>query len=319
MPSLLLVKTSSLGDVVHALPALSDLARSGRAWTVHWMVEEAFACIPLLHPLTQRVVPVATRRWRRDPASKSTRADLCQVRQTVREFAPDLVLDLQGLLKSALLARLSGGALHGYDWQSAREPLATLLYGHRHRVSWEQHAVARNRALTAAALGSDDRLPCEYSVHYPERSASAPEADAFALLLHASSRDDKRWPDADWRTLGRALARGGVRCLLPAGSRAEADRAQAIAGDIPGARALAPGPLADLLPYFAQARLAVGVDTGLTHLAAAFGLPTVALFTATDPAATGVFGSRRAVNLGGKGECPRVDQILATLEQLGAR
>ena len=317
MPSLLLVKTSSLGDVVHALPVLTDLARSPQPWTVTWVVEEAFAALPLLHPLTTRVIPVAVRRWRHAPWAAHTRAEFALLRASLAETQADLVLDLQGLLKSALLCRLSPGERHGYDWNSAREPLASLFYGHRHRVSRQQHAVARNRLLTATALGSDAKLACDYGVRWCARSESATGA-ATALLLHASSRDDKLWPDVHWVALGRKLSALGLDCLLPAGNPAETRRAERLAQAIPGAQALTPGPLRDLLPYLAGARLAVGVDTGLTHLATAFGLPTVALFTATDPAATGVYGSARAVNLGGPNLCPAPEHVLATLEQLGA-
>ena len=316
MPVLLLVKTSSLGDVIHAMPALTDLQAHDPSWTVHWMVEEALACLPLLHPMTASVVPIAMRRWRRAPASAQTRREVGALRGHLRTLAPDLVLDLQGLLKSAVLAALAPGERHGYDFRSAREPLAALFYSRRHAVARDQHAVTRNRQLTARALGSDASGDCDYGLGRVQGLDPA-SPRTTALLLHASSRDDKLWPESHWVQLGEQLAARGLHCVLPAGNAAESARAERIASAIPGARALLPGPLANLLPAFAAARLAVGVDTGLTHLATAYGLPTVALFTATDPAATGVFGSPAAVNLGGVHACPEVSDVLVQLERLG--
>ncbi len=322
MPSLLLVKTSSLGDVIHALPVLSDLARARPDWKVHWVVEESFACLPGLHPFTHKIVPVALRRWRRKPWAASSRAEWAALRARLGALRPDLVLDLQGLLKSALLCRLASGERHGYDWDSAREPLASLLYDRRHPVARDQHAVSRNRQLTALALGSDAAAPCDYGIAGSCVSAGAASRQAgappLAVLLHATSRADKLWPEVHWVTLGRNLAARGMHCVLPAGNPAEAARAQILAAAIPGASVVPPGPLAAMLPLLAGARLAVGVDTGLTHLATAFGLPTVALFTATEPAATGVFGSPLAVNLGGVGRSPLPVDVLGQLERLGA-
>lgn len=320
MPSLLLVKTSSLGDVIHALPVLSDLARARPDWKVHWVVEEAFACLPGLHPFTHKIVPVALRRWRRAPWRAEHRREWAALRARLDALQPDRVLDLQGLLKSALLCRLAGGEHHGYDWQSAREPLASLFYDVRHRVPREQHAVVRNRSLAALAMDCDASAPCDYGIHDSCVTARAAEPGAapLAVLLHGTSREDKLWPQTHWVRLGQTLAQRGLQCLLPAGNAGEAQRAAILAEHIPGARCLPPGPLAAVLPVLASARLAVGVDTGLTHLATAFGLPTVAVFTATDPAATGVFGSAAAVNLGGIGRCPMPAEVLGELERLGA-
>ncbi len=313
MPKLLIVKTSSLGDVIHALPVLSDLAHHRPELTVGWMVEEAFACLPSLHPHCAEVIPVAMRRWRRTWRTTATRAAVGALRERCAGFAADQVLDLQGLLKSAVLTLASPGERLGYRWRSAREPLASAFYHRRLAVSWQQHAVQRNRTLAASALGYTLDTPCDYGLA-AKRTAARPAA----LLLHATSRDDKLWPDAHWQTLGVSLASAGLQCLLPSGNADEFARARALAAVIPGARALPPGPLADLMPAFASASLAVGVDTGLTHLATAFGMPVVALFTATDPAATGVYGSPLARNLGGVGQCPRVGEVIDTLRSLKA-
>ncbi len=311
MSKLLIVKTSSLGDVIHALPVLSDLVGARPDLQVGWLVEEAFTCLPGLHPAGVQVIPVALRRWRRQWRAPATRLEWQAMRAALATFAADQVLDLQGLVKSAVLSCASPGERLGYRWASAREPLASLFYHRCFAVSRQQHAVQRNRALAAAALGYTLPEACRYGLRQ-EGSQSV------ALLLHATSRDDKLWPVASWQALGRALAAQGLACRLPAGNAVEAARAMAIAAAIPDAQVLPPGPLAALLPVFASARLAVGVDTGLTHLAAAYGMPVVAVYTATRPAATGVFGSACAANLGGPGQVPAVAEVLARLQQLQA-
>ena len=202
MPSLLLVKTSSLGDVIHALPVLSDLARARPDWKVHWVVEEGLAGLPGLHPFTHKIIPVALRRWRRAPWTAAHRAEWAALRARLTALQPDLVLDLQGLLKSALLCRLASGERHGYDWGSAREPLASLFYDVRHRVPRSLHAVVRNRELAAQALGTDATAPCDYGIGAScvaaQAAAQGDGAAPVAVLLHATSRTDKLWPDAHW-------------------------------------------------------------------------------------------------------------------------
>ena len=153
MRKILIIKTSSLGDVVHALPAVSDIARHCPDIAVDWMVEESFSAIPALHPSVRRIIPVATRRWRKAPLSRDTWHELASLRRLLRDGAYDLTIDLQGLIKSALLGWLAPAHHMGYAWSSAREPWATLAYQERFAIPWDLHAVERNRLLTAQALG----------------------------------------------------------------------------------------------------------------------------------------------------------------------
>jgi heptosyltransferase-1 len=314
MIDVLIVKTSSLGDVVHALPVLSDIQRVHPDWKIAWMVEESLQAIPRLHPFCAQVIPVATRRWRKSWFSEATKHELKQLRSRLKEIQPHYVLDLQGLIKSALLAKLSPGLHLGYRWGSARENLATLLYDQGFAVSWKQHAVERNRKLAAGSLDySIHETPCDYGLF--QNSADSSSKDA--ILIHSSSWQTKLWPEESWIAMGQVLSQKGLRCVLPSGSPSEWERAQRLVQQIPDAIALPPGPLADCIGHLAGAHFVVGVDTGLTHLSTAFNLPTVALYRVTDPAATGVFGSDRAMNLGGKGGCPSVDDVLMTLTRLG--
>jgi heptosyltransferase-1 len=309
---LLVIKTSSLGDVVHALPAMSDVAALPEPWAIDWVCEEAFADIPGMHRAVDRVIPCAIRRWRSSLGNAATRAEIAALRSTLHASRYDAVLDLQGLLKSAAIAAFARGPRHGYAWKSAREPLATLAYSHRHAVPWGQHAIDRNRQLTAAAIGTDPATPVEYGVRIDR--ATVRHADSFVVVLHATSRDDKLWPEANWRLLLQQLSDAGVRAVLPWGNDAERARALRLALDIGGASVPERMPPRELARLFAGASAVVGVDTGLAHLAAAVGTPVLCLFTVTDPSLTGVVGERApALNLGGNGSVPTVDDAVTAL------
>jgi heptosyltransferase-1 len=305
---ILLIKTSSLGDVVHNLPVITDLRRKYPEAGIDWVVEEGFADIPRLHPGVRRVIPVALRRWRKSLLTPATWQEVGAFRTTLQAENYDLVIDTQGLLKSALITRMARGKRCGYDASSAREPLAARFYDAAFEVPRNLHAVERNRRLAALAAGYVAPAAPDYGIAVP----SAPTfCGTEAILLTATSRDDKLWPENNWITAGRALQERGLNCLLPAGSATERERATRIAQAIPGAVALPPMSLPELAAQLAAARIVIGVDTGLVHLSAALGRPTLALFCASDPALTGVVASTPAINLGARGQPPGVDEVLA--------
>lgn len=315
MKSILLVKTSSLGDVVHNLPVASDIRSAYPDAEIDWVVEEGFAAIPPLHPAVRSVLAVAIRRWRSRLWQRQTRDEIRGFLQRLQAQTYDAVVDTQGLLKSALIARAARGARFGLDWQSAREPLA-LFYDRTFSVPWTLHAVERNRALAGQALGY--LLP---SLNYGIRAAPAQfswlPAARYAVLLHASSAERKLWPEARWIEVGKHFAQRGVRCVLPWGSAVERDRCERLAARLPGAVVPPALPLDEAAGLLAAAQAVIGVDTGLTHLAAALGVPTVGVYCATDPAATGIYGCARAVNLGGNGAPPQAAAVADALERLG--
>lgn len=315
---ILLVKTSSLGDVIHNLPVASDIARCLPGTVVDWCVEAPFAPLPRLHPYVSNIIPVALRRWRKHLLEGATWREIGDFRRQIKTDAYDLILDTQGLLKSAILARTARGPLHGYGADSAREPLASRFYDVCHAVPRNTHAVSRNRQLAALALGYADRLgtlPLDYGIT-PDQPDLPGLPDSFAILLTATSRDDKLWPEPHWMDLGRRLADRGVMSLLPSGSAVEEARARRIAAAIPGATALPRLDLKALAAILGHARLVVGVDTGLTHLAAALGRPVCALYTATDPGLTGVLGTAAYENLGGKAQVPPPDVVWESCRRL---
>lgn len=311
MDSLLLIKTSSMGDVVHALPALTDLARHRPDLKVDWMVEESFAAIPALHPHTRQVIPVATRRWRKHPFDAAVRREIQQVKQQLRALNHSLALDLQGLLKSAWLSSLSPAPVAGYRWSSAREPLASLFYRQRYAVSTILHAVERNRQLAAQALGYTLDSPVDYGLSFTQEKISSQ-----VVLLHSTSHPSKEWLEENWIELGRWLHRHGIRCQLPWGNAREKERADRLAHQIPEAVVLPAMGLDQLVALMGSALAVVGVDTGLTHLAVALNRPVVAIYCNTDPDATGVYGSHQALNCGSIGAPPTTHEIRQQLTQL---
>ena len=298
--------------MVHHCPAVSDAARAIPGAKIDWVVEESFAGVARLHRSVERVIPVAVRRWRRALFKPSIWEEMKDFRKALRSEEYDAVVDTQGLLKSALIARLARGTRHGMDGASAREPLAARLYHRRHAVPRELHAVERNRRLTAAALGICVPAEVDYGLRArPGTAQTGTMPAAYSVLLTMTSRADKLWPESRWIELGRALA---LPAVLPWGSAEERARAQRIAAGI--GRALVPERMKveELAAVLGTARNVVGLDSGLTHLAAALDVPTVALFCGSDPALTGVYGAARAVNLGRPGRPPEVAEVLRSLQ-----
>ena len=313
---ILLVKTSSLGDVIHNLPVLSDIRRHFPEAVIDWCVEESFAAIPRLHPAVEQVIPVAIRRWRRNLFKAQTWREIGVCRQALQRERYAAVIDTQGLLKSAYIAGRAHGPSSGYDADSIREPLAAGLYQRRFSVSRDLHAVVRNRQLVAAALGYEATGEPDYGIAVPPAAFTWLPAKPYVVLLTATSRDDKLWPDEHWLALGQALHAQGIRAILPGGTQPERDRAARLASGIPDAVAAPPLYIPDLAAVLAGAQATVGVDTGLTHLAVALKVPTIALYTATDPGLTGVLGVGFCRNLGGKAQIPEVSAVLAELQSV---
>jgi heptosyltransferase-1 len=304
MTTILFVKTSSLGDVVHNCPAVSDAARALPGVEIDWVVEEPFAGIARMHRAVRRVIPVAVRRWRAALWKPSVWSEIGAWRRALRAERYDVVVDTQSLVKSALLSALALGTRHGLDGASAREWLASRFYDVRHAVPRGLHAVERNRQLAAASLGYELNTPAEYGLRAP-----AGEKARYVVLLTMTSRADKLWPETRWIELARELR---MAAMLPWGSAAERARAERIAAAVGGT---VPKRLSieELARLFVNAHSVVGLDTGLTHLAAALGVPTVGIYCGSDPALTGLYGAPRAKNVGAVGRAPEVDEVLRML------
>lgn len=305
MTTILFVKTSSLGDVVHNCPAVSDAARAFPGAAIDWVVEEPFAGIAAMHPAVRRVIPVAVRRWRSALWKPATWSEMAAWRRDLRRERYDAIVDTQSLLKSALISASALGRRHGLDRASARELLAPMFYHVRHSVPRSMHAVERNRLLTAQALGFSLSNPPEYGLRVPAASKSA-----YAVLLTMTSRDDKLWADERWIALARELR---MPAMLPWGSDTERERAQRIAAAVGGTTMPRRLGLDELASLFVGAAAVVGLDTGLTHFAAALGAPTVGIYCGSDPALTGIYGAPSAANVGAAGRPPGVAEVISLL------
>ena len=310
---LLIVKTTSMGDVVHALPALTDMRRAVPGLQVDWLVEQPFAAIPALHAGVDRVLPLAWRKWRKRLFHRDTWSAMGALRAQMRDQPYDLILDLQGLLKSALWARQARGPVAGYDSASAREPLACWLYQRKAAVNLDLHAVDRCRRLAAAHLGY--ALPAgepDFGLQAPPASWGAP--DRYAVLIPNASRPEKLWPEARWVTVGKRLNDRGWKPVVLWGSNAEQTLAERIAagcdGEVPPFLRVR-----DMAAVLAGAKTIVGLDTGFTHLGAALGRPTIGIYCDHEPGLAGVTGSGLVFSLGGKGQVPKLADVLALLER----
>lgn len=313
MSGILFIKTSSLGDLVHHMPALTDARRHRPDARIHWVVEEPYAAFARLHPAVDDVLPVAMRRWRPVTYSWSTWCDIGRFRRLLRAQSYDIVVDTQGLLRTAVIALFSRGTSHGYDRRSIREPLASLLYDVRHRVPKLMHAVDRNRRLTASALGYDVQGPIDYGL---DRNALArPASERYGIFLHSTTRVQKEWPEENWIALGNRLSGLNARILLPWATPNERARAERIAARLPQASIPDRQPLDQIAGLIAGASFVIGVDTGLLHLAAALRVPTVGIFCGSDPGLTRPVGSGPIAVLGRSSAPPSVDAVVeAALE-----
>lgn len=288
----LVVKMSSLGDVIHTLPALGDAASALPGLTFDWVVEEAFAEIPAWHPAVDQVIPVALRRWRKRPVHSLRGPEWRRARHALGRAHYDAVIDAQGLVKSAFIARLVKAPRYGMDSRSVRERLATAVYHHRVHVPRDMHAVERTRLLFARAL----KYPVpEGQGDYCLRGNLPGAGGALPGLLffHGTARAEKLWPEDHWVALGQLAAASGLRVWLPWGDDRERDRADRVAGRLDNAEVLPRLDLAGLADMLLRVRGSVAVDTGLGHLAAALDVPTVSLYGPTSTRLIGAYGKNQ--------------------------
>lgn len=310
MSDVLFIKTSSMGDVVHQLPAVTDARRHRPDARIAWVVEEAFAPLVALHPAVDRVIPVASRRWRKVLWQPATWRGMQAFGRALRADRYDTIIDTQGLMRSAVIAKLARGERHGYDAASVRERAAAVFYDLRHAVDRSLHAIDRNRMLTGHALGYAPEGPPESGLDLRPRRGNRNKA----ILLHATARREKQWPLDRWHAVADALSRGGFELVLPSGSESEHAAGAAIVDGLTNVRLLDRQPLDMVAREIADAAIAVGVDTGLLHVAAALRVPLVAIFVgASNPRLTGPVGEGPIEILGTDG-APTTENVAAAIE-----
>lgn len=320
---ILLVRLSSLGDVLHNLPIVADILRHYPQAQVDWVVEEAYVSLVKLNPHVRKVIPIALRRWRKGLGKAEVRAELRGFFRDLRAERYDYVFDTQGLIKTGIVmacARVKPGGqkvgLANGTEDSGYEGVSRVFHSRSIPVEPRTHAVARGRQVVAAALGYTVDTAPDFGLPAPDASARKPwmPAGPYAVFFHGTARDAKKWPAADWIALGRALA--PLPVLLPWGSPREKEDAAFLAAALPNATVLPRLSMMDAVELARQAALAVGVDTGLTHIAAAFLTPTVEIYVDSPRWKTEGNWSPRIVNLGDTGAAPDVATVLAAARRL---
>jgi heptosyltransferase-1 len=297
---------------------MSDIARHIPEAAIDWVAEESFAEIPMWHPAIRSVIKVAHRRWRKAWWSHQTRLERCALAERLRDTRYDIILDMQALLKSVWLVRQARGTRHGLDWRSAREPLASLFYDVRHKVEFWQPAVVRQRTLASLAFGyryeGDPDFGLQRFTRQAAESAVA-RGRPYAVIMPSASRADKLWPEQDWRAVFERLGQAGCGLRLLAGNEQESERARQLAAGIADVEVLPRMDLTSVAQVLAGARLMVGLDSGLTHLSAALGRPTIGIYRASTPIRTPLVGASFTASLGDRGAPPSRDVVLAAVDQ----
>jgi heptosyltransferase-1 len=317
MTRVLIIRPSSLGDIVHTLPVVSDMHGHCPNLALDWVAEEPFLALVRLSRGVRHVIPVALRRWRHRVLSRSTWREMRAFRRELVHDRYDAIIDLQEQVKGALIAWLARGPVHGPARASMREPAAALLYRHNYHIS-APHLIDRCRLLAGKALGYRPEGAPRFDLS-PPPIPIGPDVP-FAVCLHSASRDEKLWPEAHWGALLEHLTQSGLAVVLPWGNSVDAARSRRLAEAARGVTVPPWHTLPELSALLARATLVFGVDTGLTHLAAALGVPTVAIFTVTDPLLNGAGRvGARACDLGGNGVTPEPSTVIAAADSLQDR
>ncbi len=290
----LIVKVSSLGDVIHSLPAVTDAWRANRDLVFDWVVEEGFTEIPAWHPAVDRVIPIALRRWRKNWLKTYTQGEIGKFKEQIQQEHYDLVIDAQGLIKSGIISRMAKGLTVGLSGSTIKEPLATLFYNKVYSVPWTQHAIERVRELFSRTFKYNyDKNTIDYGIDQARIGINPDLRNLKQLVfLHGTTWKTKQWPDQYWKRLSRLATVQGFEVLLPWGNEQERSRAENIAQGDSRIRVLPPQSLSGLARHIAASTGVIAVDTGLGHLAAALATPILSLYGATNPELSGTYGDK---------------------------
>jgi len=318
MKRILIVKVTSLGDVVEALPVVSDLRRRFPGVKIDWAVDESFAEIVRWSAGVDRVLCAPLRRFKRTRGWPDLRAIAGSIAE-LRSERYDAVIDIHGVYKSAIIARLARGRRRiGYQSADLGERGAAFAYNERFAPRPDCGAWHGMRVSVGDAFGYPIDTPPDFDLRVPRGGTPAlPAPDApVALLFHGTSKDEKCWPVAHWVTLGRELAARGMSVEVPWGSDAERARALEIASEVPGASVLPKLTITQVAHRIEDASLVVGADTGFVHLAHALMKPTVMVFVATSPSLCGIQAPGRTISVGDGAGVPPVAQVFDAVRRV---
>ncbi|UGQ45615.1 lipopolysaccharide heptosyltransferase I [Massilia endophytica] len=319
--NILLVRVSSLGDVLHNMPIVADIRRHFPHANIDWVVEEGYVSLVRLNSQVRNIIPFALRRWRKSLGDKATRAEIGAFFRSLRQQEYDYVFDTQGLLKTGIImgaarGRFKVGLANGSEG-SGYEGISRIFHTKSIPLDPRTHAVARGRLVVGAVLGYTVDTPADFGLPDVSPSDPRPEwmpAEPYVVFFHGTARDTKKWAPANWIELGKALA--PMTILLPWGSEKEKQEAETLAAALPNARVLPKLSMADAVLLARHAGLAVGVDTGLTHIAAAFTRPVVEIYCDSPRWKTEGNWSPKIINLGDAGSPPPVAEVLAAARTL---
>ena len=310
---ILIIKSSSMGDVIHALPVAFDIKQAQPDAEVHWVVEESFADIPDLSPFVDRKILTAFRRWRKHPLARQTRSEFSDLKRLLRHEKYDCVIDIQGLMRSALVARLSGAESWGYSKDTIREPLASRFYTHTLPVAESLRPVRRYRTMVSRVLGYDiDPENPRYGLKV-KPTPPAGVSGSYAALAVNTSRAEKLWPQSRWIDVVRELRKEGLQSVLFWGNDDERRRVEEIACGVEDAVIMPRSSLKALAQTIAGACCLAGVDTGLTHLGAALGVPSVGIIVGTSAELFSLVSEKACATVGDKGVVPDAVEVLGAL------
>ena len=315
MTRVLLVRMSSLGDIIHTFPAATDMQRHVPDLVLDWVVEGEYVELARMHPAVQEVIAFSLRRWRRAMGKAETWRELGAARRALAAHPYDAIIETQGLMKSAWVAKQARGPIHGFGPRTAREPIVARLYTHRYEFAPSDHKILRYRTVAARALGYTFDPPIDYGLVAPPRPAFAP-AGPYVVMFHSTARAAKLWDEAAWIALAQHVNARGRTCVLPWGSDEERQRSERIAGAVPQALVAPRMSITEAGGLIGGADAVVGVDTGLMHLAAALKVPVVGVFCDSEPADAHPVGLGPSAYRGGVGRPPAAAAVIDALGEV---
>lgn len=315
MAQILLVRMSSLGDILHTFPAATDIRRARPADSLEWVVEEAYVPLVKMHPGVSRIIPIALRRWRREALRPSTWSQFRDFRNALKASPYDAILDTQGLAKSLFVAKTANGPVHGFGPRTAREPWVARFYDRTYEFAPSDHKIERYRDVAARALQYRKLPQIDYGIVSPPMPAFAPAA-RYCVLLHATARAGKLWQEAAWIEVARALEARGLVCVLPWGNEVERSRSLLLGKGMKNPSIPPRMTLDEACGLVGHAAAVIGVDTGLMHLAAALKVPVVGVFCDSEPLDAKPLGSGRTAFRGGIGRPPSPREVLDALAEV---
>lgn len=297
---ILIIRLSSIGDIFHTFTLLPDIKQKYPDAKIDWLVDESFKEVAELSPLIDNVITISLRRWKKNKLSWLY--NLFKFKQTLHSDKYDYIIDTQGLIKSAFLAKLLfNGKIYGLDRKSARESLASWFYDYTYNVSQKDVAVIRLRGLIAKILKIESNLgSINFKVKNIDCNISYPEG--YLLYLHGTSKENKKWPLAAWSEFSKWIIQNTqLKILLTYSNQSELEFAQKFAEQMMNDRVIIIDQLnfLQLVDLVQNAKLVVGVDTGFTHLANLLNKPTLAIYLHSDPSYVGMVESKIAHNFGG--------------------